>query len=304
MLKLVESAGRKHLFMSSPFDPLPISNGKQDGQIYSFLQQCKQIYQQRAHRSGAGLIREASNRERVSGGSGGREEREAAHITARSYEALHNKKSEGDYSAPRNQLQTSTSKTKYPDLYVQGASSFTDLSTRRIEHDNMLRGTTRSISKQSESLDLYAPFMGSLDRVQSMESGIAQEQSKPWKAQGNEQSATLPRSASQGNLPPLAYPSHPPPHPLSKSTARSTESFHTQTFGLSAGRRTPSYVHLNSANEDWPELLSALEDRVGVLASRFLYERQDMFKQILRACKSLYSYIDVVRGYVHGTWRV
>lgn len=282
-LKLAESAGRKHLFVSPSFDPTQVSSGKQDNQLRSFLQQCKQVCQQRAHRSG--LARSSSHKERVSVSSGGREAREAAHVNARSYEALHSKKTD----AALEPLLTAAPKSRYPDLYVQGASSYTDLSSRRAEHENMLHGATRSISKQSsgssESLDLYAPFItGSLDRVQSMETGISHEQSKPWRA--NEQSTTLPRSASQGNLPPALYPSHPPPRPpLSKSLARSTENFHTQTFGLTSARRTPSYVHLNSANEERNEQLSALEERVGVLASQFLYERQDMFKQILRACK-------------------
>lgn len=272
--------------MSSSFDPTQVSSGNQDSQLRSFLEQCKQVYQRRAHRIGAGLARSSSNKERVSVSSGGREAREAAHVTARSYEALHSKKTEGALDPSL----TAAPKTRYPDLYVQGASSYTDLSSRRAEHESMLHGATRSIGRQSsgssESLDLYAPFMGSLDRVQSMETGISQGQSKPWRAQSNEQSVTLPRSASQGNLPPAVYPSHPPPRPpLSKSLARSTESFHTQTFGLTSGRRTPSYVHLSSANEEKSEQLTALEERVGVLASQFLYERQDMFKQILRACK-------------------
>lgn len=81
----------------------------------------------------------------------------------------------------------------------------------------------------------------------------------------------------------------PPPHSgLTKSLARSTENFHTQTFGLASARRTPSYVHLNSGpsgEQEWTEQLTAVEERIGVLASRFLYERQDMFKQILHACK-------------------
>jgi hypothetical protein len=278
-LKLVESAGRKHLFMSSMFDPLQVGNGKQDSQLCSFLQQCKQIYQHRVNRSGAGLGRSSSYKERVSVSSGGREAREAAHVEARSYEGLQAKKTE-----------SGASRKKYPDLYVHGASSVTDLSSRRAEHENMLHGGTRGFSKQSsgssESLDLYAPFMGNLDRVQSMESGISHQHSKPRKGQTNDLSVNLPRSASQGNLPPATYPSHLPPHrPHSKSLARSTESFHAQTL---AGRRTPSYVQLsNTSTEEWSEQLNALEERVGILASRFLYERQDMFKQILRACKSM-----------------
>lgn len=282
-LKLVAAAGREHLFISSPFDPSLVSHGKQDGQLRSFLQQCKEIHQQQAHRAGAGLARASSYKEGVvSTSSGGREAREAAHITARSYEALHSKQApQKEYLAHDHPLQIQPK--KHSDLYVQGASSFTDLTSRRMEHSNMIRGTARTMSKQSsgssESLDLYAPFMGSLDRVQSMESGISGEQQ--WKA-SNEQSSTLPRSASQGNIPPAIPPSHhPPPRPpLNKAMARSTE-----TLGLSSSRRTPSYLHLSAGNEEWVEQLSALEDRVGILALRFLHERQDMFKQILRACK-------------------
>lgn len=274
--------------MTSPFDSLQVSNGKQDGQLRSFLQHCKQIWQQRAHRAGAGLTRASSHKERS--GDRGREAKEAAHITARSYEALHSKlTTQKDYSAYEPQ-QTSAPK-KHSDLYVQGASSFTDLSSRRLEHDNMIRGVAKSkqSSGSSESLDLYAPFTSNLDRVQSMESGISQEQqNKKWKV-GNQQTATLPRSASQGNLPPAVYPSHPPPRPpLNKAMARSTENFHTQTLGLSSGRRTPSYVHLSGTSEDLSDQLGALEDRVGMLALRFLYERQDVFKQILRACEFMW----------------
>ena len=275
-LALVESAGRKHLFMSSTFDPLQVSSGRQDSQLRSFLQQCKQIHQQRVHRSAAGLT---SHKERVSVSSVGRdrEAREAAHVTARSYDALHSRKTED--------LSNRAATKKHPELYVQGASSFTNLSSRRAEHESMLHSGTRSkqTSGSSESLDLHAPFMGSLDRVQSMESGISHEETKTWKTHSNEQLTTLSRSASQGNLPPAVHLPPRPPH--SKSLARSTENFHTQTFGLSSSRRTPSYVHLNSANDEWSEQLAALEERVGTLASRFLYERQDMFKQILRACK-------------------
>lgn len=292
-LGLAEAAAKKHLFMPSPFDPVQVSSGLQDSKVRSFLQQCRQIHQQRAHRRGADGVKE-----RFSGGGGGREAREAAHITSRSYDAIQKKKTERE-SGPS--LPATSPAKKYPDLYVQGASSSTDLSSRREEHVQMIRGSGRAASTSqrsstsSESLNenTFTPFGGVggvLERVHSMESGISsQHQQATWRSGGMEPfSAPLPRSSSQGNLPPLPK-SLPPAHPgLTRSLARSTESFHTQTFGLASARRTPSSVHLSSSaggGEEWTEQMTALEERVGVLASRFLYERQDMFKQILRACK-------------------
>lgn len=288
-LKLVESAARQYLYITFSFDPLQVSNGSQDHKLRSFLQQCKQIYQQQTHRQGAADIK-LSEKERVSNivtGGGKREAREAAQISARSYEGIQKRREQSSH----DQLPASvgTVKKKFPELYVQGASSFTDLTSRRAEHKHMIRGTGRgnmgrhsSTSTESLDQDLFTPFSGALDRVHSMESGISQQQNTPWRSHSTDQSANLSRSASQGNLPPEpgAIPHSRPP---ARSLARSTESFHTQTFGLPSSRRTPSYLQLSG--EDVSEQLSHLEERVGVLASRFLYERQDMFKQILRACK-------------------
>lgn len=279
-MKLAEAAARKYLSIVSPLDPLLVHDGGQDNNLRLFLQQCKE----RHHRRGPGASKYLS-------GQGGRE---TTHITARSYESIHRRKHEGQHVS-HDQHPGSLAKKKHADLYIHGASSFTDLSSRRAEHESMITrggsaGTSMSkyTSSSSESLDqnLFAPFGGGLDRVQSMESGIAEQQPKTWKGHRTEHSSTLPRSASQGSLPP-PLPSLPPPRPLpAKSLARSTENFHTQTFGLASARRTPSYVHLDSAgNEELAEQVAALEERIGVLAMRFLYERQDMFKQILRARK-------------------
>ena len=273
-LQLVEAAGKSLFFMSSSFDPLQVGSGRQDNELRSFLQQCKHIHQQRMHRAGAGLTRSSSDKkERVSSG------KEASPVSARSSEGHKRNKTE----------EVSISKRKYSDIYVQGASSFTDLSSRREEHQSMVRGGGKSISRHSstssESLDLYAPFMGAtLDRVHSMESGISQDHTKSWRVQDaiDQSAANLPRSASQGNLPPvLQHSSHRPPVLLSKSSAQSAENFHTHT----AVRKAPSYVQLGHSGEDLMEEVHALEDRVGILATRFLYERQDMFKQILRGCE-------------------
>lgn len=278
---------------TSPFDPVHVGSGTQDNKIRSFLQQCKQMHQRRASRN--------FGKERLSKLGGGREAREAARITARSYDAIHKKKAEGDSISLRESLPATSPVKKYPDLYVQGASSYTDLSSRRAEHENMIRGNGRTggmnrhSSTSSESLDenLFTPFGGAgasagLERVQSMESGISssQQNTSSWKMGEMDVSgtSTLPRSSSQGTLPP--FPKSLPP--LRPGMARSTESFHTQTHGLASARRTPSYIQLSSGlsrEQDWPDQLAALEERVGVLASRFLYERQDMFKQILRARK-------------------
>ena len=270
-LRLVEAAARSFFFMSSLFDPLQVGSGRQDHELRSFLQQCKHIHQQRIHRAGAGLTRPASDKKE----RGGKEASEVSAITSRSSEVHKRNKPE-------------EVKKNYSDIYVQGASSFTDLSSRREEHQSMVRGGGKSMSRHSstssESLDLYAPFMGAmLDRVHSMESGISQDHTKSWKAQDatNQSVASLPRSASQGNLPPVLHSSHRPPVLLSKSLAQSAENFHTHT----AVRKAPSYVHLGHSGEDLMEELHALEDRVGILATRFLYERQDMFKQILRGCE-------------------
>lgn len=272
--------------MTYVFDPLQVSSGSQDGKLRSFLQQCKQIYQQQQHRHGA------KEKERLPVSGGKRESREAAHVSARSYDAMQKKKTK-DQSSREQPASAGPTKKKYSsELYVQGASSVTDLSSRRTQHQHMIRGGvanrasfSRHSSTSSESLDheLFTTF-GGLDRVHSMESGISQHQITPWKVQTQDQSATLPRSASQDNLPP-SFPA--PRPPLGKSLARSTESFHTQTFGSGATRRTPSYLQLSSTgSEDFSEQLHKLEEGIGVLASRFLYERRDMFKQILHACKS------------------
>ena len=271
--------------MTSLFDAAQVSDGGGDTDLRTFLQQCKQIYQQRQHRRGA--------TERLSGAGKKEAKAQAAHVSARSYDGIHKK----DQSRPQpastgltKKQYPDLAKKQYPDLYVQGASSFTDLRSRRTEHEHMIRGVggsgrpgniSRHSSTSSESLDhdLFTPF-GGLDRVHSMESGISQQQGSSWSM---EQLSTLARSASQGNLPPPLPSTRPP---LGKSLARSTESFQTQTFSTGPGRRTPSYLQLSSAaSEDLAEQLRSLEERIGVLASHFLYERRDMFKQILHACK-------------------
>ena len=210
---------------------------------------------------------------------GEKEGREAAHINARPYGAIQKKKTEGKEYLSQDQPKA---QKRLSDLYVQGASSFTDLSTRRSEHQHMIRGAvrtgnTKGITKYSSSdnLDLKrlpSPLGNVLDRVQSMDSGIAQQQNRYFNVKGTDIC-----SASQDTLP--------PPQLFTKSIARRTESFHTQTFGPSSTQRTPSYVHFDSgSSEDLSHQLNSLEERVGVLATQFLYERQDMFKQILRAC--------------------
>lgn len=298
-LKLVESAAQKHLFISPSFDPLLVESGGQDGRLQSFLSHCKSIYQQQTHRRGilahtSSKTRPPSSEKTMGGGGGGREAREAARISARSYDAIHKRKTEGDnLSQP--------SRKKHSELYVQGASSVTDLTTRRAEHKTMVHGTGRmgGLSKHSSTEHLEhknrgLEFGGGLDRVQSMESGIAQQESKPWRIhQDPQQNATLPRSASQGTLPVnphIASPSRPAPS-FSKSLTRSTENFHTHTFGSFPTHRTPSYMRLDSSttSDDLTNQLSALEERVKVLATQFLYERQDMFKQILRKRESVSS---------------
>lgn len=263
-LRLVAYALKEYLFISSSFEPLQLATGGQDGRLQSVIQQCKKIYTQKSHRRGmvprTSKVRSASV-ERAKGSSSSAIE-DRSSIEQRSSRSALN---------------------KFPDLYVQGASSFTDLSSRRAEHESMIRGTTRTYIKKhssSENLDqstMPHMFGGGLDRVQSMEAGMSGQQNMSWKAQGSDlSSSSLPRSSSQGALqPPLLLPSKP--------FSGSTHSFRTSTHGLHS-RQAPSYTHLDSASSDHlVQQLSMLEERVGLLAMQFLYERQDMFKQIMRA---------------------
>ncbi len=263
--------------------------------------------------------------EGVSSVGGAREAREAAHINARSYEALQKRKSEEvseHYPTPTptptptsTSTSTSSRNKRHSDLYIQGASSFTDLSSRRAEHQSMVRGggaggggargklstKTSSSDNLDQNVRVY-PFVGGLDRVHSMESGISSQDHhhhhhhhryqhgqghRAWSS-GQATSAgadnTLPRSSSQGTL---LHGPHPPapPAPSSALSNNKTLTRSTESFNFSVGR-VPSYLHLSSTtSEDIPHHVTALEERVAMLATQFLYERQDIFKQIMRACE-------------------
>ena len=356
------ATGQKNFFIGhGSLSVAEIAGGRADSRLKSYLQQCQMVYQQSAeNRRGAKtsttLTRSRrsardSEREGVSHQhtpiSSSLESREAAKIASRTYEGIQQRKlANGDvamtpHHSSHDNLPTKpqphSSKRPLSDIYVSGASSYTDLSTTRSEHAEMVRKYAQQrhhpISKHSsssaESLDQGLP-PPAFNRHHSLDipllsnhggSGSLPPGSSHWQRHSagyesdSSTGSTLLRSHSQGSITAdtaisgyaggggrrgergreggalsaaLA----------SRSLARSIDSVNTPTFdppsrsGSGMGfRHAGSYSRLDSGSsavivDELSSHIDNLEERVGLLAMQFLYERHDMFKQIHTARKS------------------
>ena len=366
-LKQALTTGQKNFFIGhGSLNAAEIAGGREDSGLKSYLQQCKLVYQQSVNRRGAKASSTTLTRPMRSpkGGSSKREgaghhpqtptsssleSREAAKIASRTYEGIQQRKlvngeshvpPSGHHSSPEqlaaSKPQPHSSKRPLSDIYVSGASSYTDLSTTRSEHKEMVRKhpqqrhhhpISRQSSSSSESLDQGQPVV--LNRHHSLDTSLLSSHghggsgslppgpaSNSWQrhSAGYESDSsigsTLLRSHSQGSITADTALSG---HMLSRfgggrgrggvsaalasrSLTRSIESMNTPTFdppnrsGSMVFRRAPSYSRLDSGSsaaiaDELGSHVDDLEERVGLLAMQFLYERHDMFKQIHTACK-------------------
>ena len=369
-LELALITGQKKFFIGhGSLNAAGIAGGREDSGLKSYLQQCKLVYQQSTNRRGAKASSTTLTRPMRSsrGGSSEREgaghhpqtptsssmeSREAAKIASRTYEGIQQRKlangdshvASGHHSSheklPASKPQPHSSKRPLSDIYVSGASSYTDLSTTRTEHKEMVmrkhpqQRHHHPISKQSssstESLDQGPPPTAVvLNRHHSMDipllsshghggSGSLPPAGSSWQRHStgyesdSSTGSTLLRSHSQGSITADTALSG---HMLgsygggrgrggvgaalaSRSLTRSIDSVNTPTFdppsrsGSMAFRRAPSYSRLDSGSsaaitDELGSHIDDLEERVGLLAMQFLYERHDMFKQIHTARKGL-----------------
>lgn len=226
---------------------------------------------------------------------GSRETREASKIASRTYEGIQERRSRegragGSLHSSTGHLATKphphSSKKPLTDIFVSGASSFTDLSTTRSDHSDIVQAGRPHFTKHSSSENLKTTKTTAFGRHHSMEPLATGRLGKSWPHSNDYESdggGTLSRSHSQGNIPPF------PEGTLQRgsSITTSTESFdvpmRSQSSGTASSQRATSISRLNSKEER--NKLGDLEERMGLLANQFLYERQDMFKQIHRACK-------------------
>lgn len=338
-LELALATGQKNFFIGhGSLNVTEIASGRQDSGLKSYLQQCKLVYQQSVNQRGARASTtlthpkrstRASEREVVSHHtptSSSMESREAAKIASRTYEGIQQRRLvNGDiatnaHHSSHEKLSTKpqlhSSKRPLSDIYVSGASSYTDLSTTRSEHAEMVRKHTQQrhpISKHSSSSAETLEVVPVFNRHHSLELPLSshvpgsswQRHSAGYESDSSTGS-TLLRSHSQGSI---TGETVVPGHMLSsygggggggasaalarRSLTRSIDSVNTPTFdppSRSASRRTPSYSRLESGSsaaiaDELGSQIADLEERVGLLAMQFLYERHDMFKQIHAARK-------------------
>lgn len=204
--------------------------------------------------------------------------REEAKIASRTFEGLRQKKkSQEEHSSTKT---APPIKTKRPKSEVHmGSGSYSDLS--RNVSDRPSRLTKHSSSETLQQQPHSAVFAGGpLDRHRSMDTGIAQPSlGVSWpRTSHTTHPSTMSRSISQTI----------PPHPSQLNRTSRTSSIdgvNMPTFDL-RGRRTPSYSRLESGSvDDLSAQVSGLEERVATLTVQFIYERQDMYKQMHRACE-------------------
>lgn len=356
-LELALATGQKNFFIGhGSLNVSGIAGGGEDSRLKSYLQQCKLVYQQsvnrrgtktsatltRPRRSARGGEREGVNHQHTPTSSS-MESREAARIAARTYEGIQQRKlTNGEMATAAHHSsqeklpakpQPHSSKRPLSDIYVSGASSYTDLSTTRSEHAQMVRKHAQPrhhpISKQSssssESLDggvpavfsrhhsLEIPPLSSHSGSGSLPPGSSWQRHSAGYESDSSTGSTLLRSHSQGSITAdTALPGHMLGYGggggggrggggasaalASRSLARSIDSVNTPTFdppsrsGSVAFRRVPSYSRLDSGSsaaiaDELGSHIDNLEERVGLLAMQFLYERHDMFKQIHAARK-------------------
>lgn len=339
-LELALATGQKNFFIGhGSLNAVEIASGSEDSSLKSYLQQCKLVYQQSMSRRGAKTstvlthpkrsMRD-SERELVMSHhtptSSSMESREAAKIASRTYEGIQQRKLTNGETAAAHHLsheklstksQPHSSKRPLSDIYVSGASSYTDLSTTRSEHAEMVRKHTQQrhpISKHSSSSAESLEGPPVFNRHHSLElshsshgSGSSWQRHSAGYESDSSTGSTLLRSHSQGSITgETAVPGHMLSYGggggasaalASRSLTRSIDSVNTPTFdppsrsGSMAFRRATSYSRLDSGSsaaiaDELGGHIADLEERIGLLAMQFLYERHDMFKQIHAACKS------------------
>ena len=346
-LQLALATGQKNFFIGhGSLNVAEIASGSQDSGLKSYLQQCKLVYQQSVNHRGAKTSTAHSRPKRSTRGSeregmshqqtptsNSMESREAAKIASRTYEGIQQRKlANGEIAIAHHSSheklptkpQPHSSKRPLSDIYVSGASSYTDISTTRSEHAEMVRKHTpqrHTISKHSsssaESLEgppvfnrhhsLEIPL--SSHGIGSLPPGSSWQRHSAGYESDSSTGSTLLRSHSQGSITgEAAVPGHMLGYGgvgrgggvsaalASRSLTRSIDSVNMPTFdppsrsGSMAFRHASSYSRLDSGSsaaiaDELGSHIDELEERVGLLAMQFLYERHDMFKQIHTARK-------------------
>lgn len=316
-LELSLTTGQNKLFISNcSINVTKIQSGSEDSKLKSFLNQCKLVHQQslsqtgskasmrtRPGRSGRDRTRDTVQRS----SSSSLESREAAKIASKTYEAIQQRKmTNGEtvtHLSPRTSLsnkpQPHSSKRPLSDIYVTGASSFTDLSTTRSEHEEMVRRYQPWQHSSAESLEGAA--FGYQHAVEPHSQWSRQSCGYDSDSCSVSTNPTLLRSHSQGSIPGDAGPSLGLTYGAiskTRSLTRSIDSVNTPTFeppsrsSSAVFRRFPSYSRLDSGSstaaavaDELASQVAELEEKIGLLATQFLYERHDMFKQIHAACE-------------------
>ena len=291
-LRRALSASETHFFIPhSHVDVNKMASGSQNTHIRSYLQQLQTVDLQKVRKSVAhpptstrtSRPRSHSREEvfeSLRTSSVRHQSREEAKIASRTFEGLRRKKTaqeENPSSKTDPPVKSKRPKSEIPVSAVSG--SYSDLS--RNVSDRPSRLTKHSSSEALQQQPHSAVFAGGpLDRHRSMDTGIAQPSlGVSWPRPSNTtHSSTLSRSISQ------TIPPHPQPSQLSrKSRTSSIDGVNMPTFDL-RGRRTPSYSRLESSSvDDLSSQVTGLEERVATLTAQFLYERQDMYKQMDRA---------------------
>ena len=328
-LELALETGQNKLFIShGSVDVARIPSGSEDGKLKSFLNQCKLVHQQSVNRRGGKVStltrpkrsgKDKSKEEGQRSTSSSLESRETAKIMSRTYEGrkVKNGEARADQSSHVSGLSTNpqphSSKRPLSDIFVTGASSFTDLSTTHSEHEEMVKKyQPRQIAKHSSADNLEEPSFCRQHSAEPLSGrggrGVGFPLGSSWPRQSSgydsdsnsvSTSSTLLRSHSQGSIPGVAGPSLGLSYGAmfkTRSLTRSIESVNTPTFdppsrsSSAAFRRAPSYSRLDSGSstafgEELAAHVADIEERVGLLAVQFLHERYDMFKQIHAACE-------------------
>ena len=347
-MQLALDTGQKNFFIGhGSLSVAEIAGGSKDSGLKSYLQQCKLVYQQSVNRRGAKTSTTRSRPKRSPRGSereglshqqtptsSSMESREAAKIASRTYEGIQQRKlANGEITIAHHSSheklptkpQPHSSKRPLSDIYVSGTSSYTDLSTTRSEHAEMVRKhmpqrhpISNHSSSSAESLEeppvfnrhhsLEIPL--SSHGVGSLPPGHSWQRHSAGYESDSSTGSTLLRSHSQGSITgETAVPGHMLGYGgvgrgggggggggastalASRSLARSIDSVNMPTFdppsrsGSMAYRRVPSYSRLDSGSlaaiaDELGSHIDDLEERVGLLAMQFVYERYDMFKQI------------------------
>ena len=268
--------------------------------------------------------RDKSKEETQTSPSNSLESREAAKIASKTYEGIQQRKTTNGETVVHHlshnnlsaQPRPHSSKRPLSDIFVTGASSYTDLSTTRSEHQEMVRRyQPRTSAKHSSTESLEGPEFGRHHTVEAQSSGKSlgsmwSRQSYGYDSDSNSVStnSTLLRSHSQGSIPGDAGPILGLSYGAmlkTRSLTRSIDSVNTPTFeppsrsSSGAFRRVPSYSHMDSGSstamaDELATQVADLEERIGLLAVQFLHERHDMFRQVHAACGLIACWLSIL----------